>query len=435
MALLIEAGGIICWILVWVVVATRATCAFNGLVNSGFWHHGHCSFRHRAANAEDDATGGEIGSFDSLLTGLDQSFSYEGRMKGKPHDKYRCGFVAVLGAPNMGKSTLMNALLEEDLCIATSRPQTTRHAILGILSTDNCQLCLVDTPGVIQEPAYKLQEGMMEAVLGAFYDADILLVVTDLFSTPIPDDELFRKVQNSQKPVIVAVNKIDLAAVVNTQSEINQDKTLTVESAVALWRQLLPNAIAILPLCASNGAKDFGVSALRRILTGGPDVPSAIRDLGRPIAGMFPPGVQFLSDEQASMLLPLSPPLYDPNLLTDRTDRFVASELIRASLFETLNKEIPYCCEVRVKAFKEPSEDNNLFRIWADILVERDSQKIIVVGRKGEQIKAVGVASREKLERFFQGKVFLDLNVKVDKDWRRKEVKLQEFGYMKKKSK
>ena len=404
-----------------------------------FWHH-HQVFLHRASSrdADDGNSPPPSPPLDSLLSTLDDSFDYSGRMKGSPHEGYRCGFVVVLGAPNMGKSTLMNALLEEDLCIATARPQTTRHAILGILSTSSCQLCLVDTPGVIEEPAYKLQEGMMEAVLGAFYDADVLLVVTDLFSTPIPDDQLFRKVQNSRKPVIVAVNKVDLAAVVNPDAESNQDKTLTVESAVALWRSLLPNALAILPMCASEGSKDVGVSTLRRILTGGPDVPATIRDMGRPVPGMFPPGVQFLSDEQATELLPLSPPMFDQDLLTDRTDRFVASELIRASLFETLKKEIPYCCEVRIKAFKEPDENesgNNMIRIWADIVVERDSQKIIAIGKQGEQIKAIGISSREKLEQFFRSKVFLDLNVKVDKDWRRKEVKVQEFGYMKKKRK
>ena len=408
----------------------RSSMAFTS--SAGVIHELRQGVAHGAETKDSRSDNGDI-SLNSLLTNLDEAFAYEGRMKGSPHEEYRCGFVVILGAPNMGKSTLMNALLDEDLCIATARPQTTRHAILGLLSTANCQLCLVDTPGVITDPAYKLQEGMMEAVLGAFYDADVLLVVTDLFSTPIPDDELFLKVQKSRKPVIVAINKVDLKAVINPEAETNQDKTLTVEAAVSLWRQLLPKALAILPMCASDGGRDVGVLALRRILTGGPDVPAAIRDMGRPIAGMFLEGSQFISDEQAIKLLPISPPLYDQDLLTDRTDRFIASEMIRSSLFETLKKEIPYCCEVRIKKFKEPSEEHNMIRIWADIVVERDSQKVILIGRKGEQIKAVGIASRMKLQEFFQSSVFLDLNVKVDKDWRKKETKLQEFGYLKKK--
>jgi len=381
------------------------------------------------------ATTDETGELGSLLGELSSSFDYEGRMEGSPEEGHRCGFVTVLGAPNMGKSTLMNALLEEDLCIATSRPQTTRHAILGILSTPKCQVCLVDTPGVIEDPAYKLQEGMMEAVMGAFYDSDILLVVSDLFSTPIPDDKLFAKVQSSTKTVVVAINKVDLSAKVNPEAESNQGKTVTVEEAIASWRGLLPDALAILPMSASDGTTDPGVQALKQILTGGPDVPSAIRNLGRPISGMFPPGIQFIGNEDVASLLPVSPPLYDQDLLTDRTDRFVASELIRSSLFETLKKELPYCCEVRVHQFKEATESNNLIRIHADILVERDSQKVIVIGKNGEQVKAVGIAARKKLEQFFQTQIGINLRVKVDKDWRKKESKLQEYGYLKKKKK
>lgn len=303
----------------------------------------------------------------------------------------------------MGKSTLLNAILQEDLCIATARPQTTRHAILGLLTTNTTQVCLVDTPGVIDTPAYKLQEGMMEAVVGAFHDADVLLVVTDLFSTPIPDDQLFLKVQKCQKPTIVCINKIDLVDKVNVDADDNKDKTVTVEQAVALWRRILPNALAILPVTASKGPDDVGVVALRRILVGGPDVPAAIRDLGRPIPGMFPPGVKFLTDQQARELLPPSPPLYDEEILTDRPERFIASETIRAALFSSLKKELPYCCEVRITEFKEPKEDSTkpMIKISATIFVERNSQKIIVVGKGGEQIKQVGIAAREKLEDFF----------------------------------
>ena len=374
----------------------------------------------------------------SLLDELDQQFDYKGRMStarsGKGgHEIYRCGFVSIIGAPNMGKSTLLNALLQENLCITTARPQTTRHAILGILSTENAQICLVDTPGIIDEPAYKLQEGMMEAVVGAFHDADVLLVVTDVFSTPIPDDALFRKVQRSRKPVIVVVNKVDLAAKVSP--ETSQDKlSVTPEQAVTLWRQHLPEAIAILPVSASHGADDPGVVALRRILAGGPDVPAALRGLGRPIQGTFPNGVKSYTDEQVrDMLLPISPPLYDPDILTDRTERFVASEMIREALFMSLKKELPYCCEVQVTAFKEPGEEEMkkpVTRISADIIVERESQKQIVIGKNGDQIKTVGTLARKKLEDFLQCKVFLDLNVKVNKDWRRNEDQLKVYGYI-----
>jgi GTPase len=290
----------------------------------------------------------------------------------------------------------------------------------------------VDTPGILENPAYKLQQGMMEAVVGAFHDADVLLVVTDLFSTPIPNDSLFAKVQASDKPIIVAINKIDLASAVNPKSADKQtenaEKTFTVQEAVARWRQLLPNAMAIIPMAASsssttvslsnddndkkdtappNQQQDAGVQALRRLLTGGPNLPEALRNLGRPIPGMFrenaTPVGTFITDNEARALLPISPPLYDQEILTDRPERFIASELIRAALFGTLTKELPYCCEVRIRSFKEPKANENdddehdsssshkrkkpVIRIEADVLVERDSQKKIVIGQKAEMIK------------------------------------------------
>ena len=427
---------------------------------------------------------------------------YEGRIDRKGDD-HRCGFVCIVGAPNMGKSTLMNALLQEELCVATRRPQTTRHAILGILgggADENCQVCLMDTPGVIDQPAYKLQEGMMEAVVGAFQSADAFLVVTDLFSTPIPDDDLFHRVQQSHKPVVVAVNKVDLVDAVNPDAnqdnkdtEDGPERTVTIEQAVAQWRSLLPNAVAVLPIAAGAGGDDKGVTALRRLLVGGPDVPAAIRDLGRPVAGMFPAGVRTVTDDEAKQLLPISPPLYDDNVLTDKTERYVnsmsglwptpytpisrswlcrvvltihrsanphsplgahsvvfrfvsslcfvysslnrffASEIIRASLFQALKKEVPYCCEVRITDFREPRPDDKkkLVRIEANILVERESQKPIVVGKGGETVKKVGIQAREQLEDFLQSKVHLDLRVRVEKDWRKDEKKLKEFGYLK----
>lgn len=252
----------------------------------------------------------------------DAAKDFDGLMPSGGPD-HRCGYVSIVGAPNMGKSTLLNALIEEELCVATRRPQTTRHAILGLISSDSCQLCLIDTPGIIDQPAYKLQEGMMEAVVGAFRDADVFLVVTDLFSTPIPNDVLFERVKQSNKPVVVAINKVDLMNVVNPDSEENQQegRTVTVEEAVFKWRTLLPEAEAIIPVSASDGIDNDGVVALRTLLMGGPDVPAALRNLGRPIPGMFQDDLKIINDHRAKQLLPLGPPLYYADTLTDRTDR------------------------------------------------------------------------------------------------------------------
>jgi small GTP-binding protein len=356
-----------------------------------------------------------------LVDKLDEAFTYKGRLNSGDktiHDlEYRCGFACIIGAPNVGKSTLMNALLQENLCITTSRPQTTRHAILGIVTTNTTQLCLIDTPGVIDNPAYKLQDGMMEAVIGAFHDADVLLIVTDLFSTPIPSDEIFRKVQLSKKPKIVAVNKIDLQEKVNItknelETEDNRKLSVSPEEAIALWRTLVPDAIAILPMSAGSGISDTGVTALRNLLTGDTGIAESLRNIGRPMDGMFHPAAPNmyspgLSDEfiRNIIQLPLSPPLYDTEVLTDRTERFVASEIIRSVLFTTLKKELPYCCEVQISSFKEPRNERGIHRISADVLVERDSQKVIVIGKDGEQIKQIGIAARMKLQEFLQNKV------------------------------
>jgi len=271
--------------------------------------------------------------------------------------------------------------------------------------------------------------------MGAFHDADILLVVTDIFSTPIPDDDLFEKVQKSRKPVIVVVNKVDLEWNVNKESAENEQegRTVTVDEAVERWRSLLPESMAIIPVSAEEGVNQKGVTALRTLLLGGDDVPAAFRDLGRPIQGMFPEGVRSIKSEDAKKLLPLGPPLYDEDTLTDRSERFFASEIIRASLFRKLNKELPYCCEVRITQFREPKsvDKKKLIRIEANVLVERDSQKIIVVGKGGEVIKSVGIDAREKLEEFLQMQVMLQLNVKVEKDWRKNEKLLRKFGYFK----
>ncbi len=392
-------------------------------------------------------------------TGIDNDESIE--------QQHRCGFVGIVGAPNMGKSTLLNALLKEDLCIATRRPQTTRHAILGVMSSPNRQCCLLDTPGVLEgDGAYKLQTNMMEAVKGALKDSDVFLVVTDMFSTPIPNDEIFRRLSQTNKPVLVVVNKIDLEGraqrpveTLEDEKDDNQnddedyeeeiEKTYSVAEAVAKWRTLLPNALAIIPMTAAPDAasnkqsskstteEHHGITLLRQILAGSgteerEDIPALFRALGRPVPGMFRSGVRFLTNEDTENLLPVGPPLYDDEFLSDRSVRFFCSELIREALLESryLKKELPYCCEVQITDYKEPRNSNEITRIEATIFVERNGQKAIVVGKNGDVIKQVGIIAREKIERFLQGdKVFLKLQVKVDKDWRKKEDALAKFGY------
>ena len=421
-----------------------------------------------------------------LLKDLDEKIdSYEGRLPSKMpsniennaneepsaesiEQQHRCGFVGIVGAPNMGKSTLLNALLKEDLCIATRRPQTTRHAILGVMSSPNRQCCLLDTPGVLEgDGAYKLQTNMMEAVKGALKDSDVFLVVTDMFSTPIPNDEIFRRLSSqSHTPVLVVVNKIDLEGraqrPVETSNDENSDnqnddeeeeeeveKTYTVAEAVAKWRMLMPNALAIIPMTAGYDVSPKeessesiveehpGITLLREILVGSgtedkEDIPALFRALGRPIPGMFRNGVRFLTNEDTRNLLPIGPPLYDDDFLSDRSVRFFCSELIREALLESryLKKELPYCCEVQITDYKEPQKSNEITHLEATIFVEREGQKAIVVGKNGDVIKQVGIIARSKIERFLQGeKVFLKLKVKVDKDWRKKEDALAKFGY------
>ena len=442
--------------------------------------------------------------------------------------RHRCGLITILGMPNMGKSTLLNALLDDDLAIVNPRPQTTRHAILGVMTYNNTQLCLTDTPGLIGNPAYKMQEGMMDVVRSSVRDADVYLVVTDVYSGRGCDNwgegvesnenndindrdeegegmmgigtDMLNRLRTSGRPVIVCVNKVDLVTTATTaassSSSGNNDINTPTRAAYTIqkWRSMLPNAFAILPTCASNGPNDVGVVALRSILLANEvdmniDVGASIRALGRPVPGMFPinnhdsdaiattttmPILKSSSlsfDERCKEIIPIGPPLYHSDFFTDRTDRFCASELIRGVLFTSLGKELPYCCEVRVETFDESrryvdnddganSEDydddddkdndkddninnNNddiisntkknkagLIRIGATILVERDSQKGIVVGKGGIKIRDVGIAARKKLQDFFGCKVILDLRVKVDKNWRNDVDKLKKYGYM-----
>lgn len=416
-----------------------------------------------------------------LLLQLESTLEYDGRISSKVDttaissddddivsSTHRCALVTILGLPNMGKSTLLNALLSDDLAIATNRPQTTRHAILGVMTTDHSQICLTDTPGIIGNPAYRLQEGMMDVVYGAVRDCDVFLVVTDVYSggkfmdsddNEDDDDDdnsldkmgigadMLAKLQQAHRPVIVVVNKVDLVAE-DTDESVYTNTPVKAIQTIQKWRSVLPDAFAIIPTCAANGPDDQGVVALRSILLANdPDVNvgAAIRNLGRPVAGMFPANSNGMpTNEEARAILPLGPPLYHADFFTDRTDRFCASELIRETLFESFKKEMPYCCEVRIETFDESKryldEDDNtpnnnkknksMIRIGAVILVERDSQKGIVVGKGGQKIKDVGMDARKKLQAFFGVKIFLDLRVKVDKNWRSNKDKLKQYGYM-----
>ena len=382
-----------------------------------------------------------------LLQELDSKLNYEGRITSKtltdddediPH---RCALLTIIGRPNMGKSTLLNAVLQDTLAITTNRPQTTRHAILGVMTSDYSQICLTDTPGIIEQTAYKLQEGMMDVVQGAVKTGDVFLVVTDAMESYNEfeknkeegveelqeedpylgiGEDLVMKLRKYEKPVIVCVNKVDLVA--ESKSSVYENTPLRAIETIQKWRALLPDAFAILPICAAAGSDDEGVVALRSILSAndpGVDVPSAIRGLGRPVPGMFR-DKPMLTNEDAREILPLGPPLYDPDFFTDRTDRFCASETIRETLFEKLGKELPYCCEVRIESFDESkryldddfdddSHDTkkkrkSIIRIGATILVERESQKGIVVGKGGNQIKEVGMDARRKLQKLFDTK-------------------------------
>jgi GTP-binding protein Era len=390
--------------------------------------------------------------------------------------------------PNMGKSTLLNALLSDDLAIVTSRPQTTRHAILGVMTSEYAQLCLTDTPGIIDRPAYKLQAGMMDVVRDSVRDADAYLVVTDVYSGGNEDeydsaistdgdgagkeddvggglglgigDEMLDRLRKSGRPVIVCVNKVDLVAGGGNDSDVvvaggMQTNTPARATRTMLkWRSALPDAFAILPTCAANGPSDPGVVALRSMLMSNDpsiDIGAAIRALGRPVPGMFvDDALPTPSVDDCRDIVPVGPPLYHPDFFTDRTDRFCSSELIRETLFTSLGKELPYCCEVRVESFDESMryvddyvdddddddgtmvrrKKSGLIRMGATILVERDSQKGIVVGKGGAKIRDVGIEARKKLQEFFGVKVFLDLRVKVDKNWRNDVEKLKKYGYM-----
>jgi len=289
---------------------------------------------------------------------------------------HKSGFVNIIGNPNVGKSTLMNALVGERLSIITSKAQTTRHRILGIVNGEDFQIVYSDTPGILK-PSYKLQESMMNFVRGAVNDADVILYVTDTVERSDRSAEILDRIARSGIPTVVVINKIDLT---------DQER---LEALVEKWRTILPEA-EIVP-----------VSAKERFNIG----------------GLF---------DRIKRLLPEGEAFYPKDALTDKTLRFFASEIIREKILLNYDKEIPYCCEIGIDAYKEaPTID----RIAATIYVTRDSQKGILIGHKGEKLKKTGRQAREELEQFLGKKVFLELFVKVSGDWRNDKRQLRRFGY------
>ena len=289
---------------------------------------------------------------------------------------HKAGFVNIVGNPNVGKSTLMNQLVGERISIATFKAQTTRHRIMGIVNTDDMQIVFSDTPGVLK-PNYKMQEMMLAFSESALADADVLLYVTDVIENPEKNIDFLEKVKKMKIPVLLLINKID------------QSDPKKLGDIVEKWHSLLPNA-EILPISAKN---KFGVDMLLK---------------------------------RIKELLPESPAFFDKDQLTDKPARFFVSEIIREKILLYYDKEIPYAVEVRVERFKE---DDTRIHINAVIYVERDSQKGIIIGKGGEAIKKVGIEARRDLEQMLGCKVFLDMQVKVKKNWRRDLNQIRRFGY------
>ena len=290
--------------------------------------------------------------------------------------KHRAGFVNIIGNPNVGKSTLMNALVGEKLSIVTAKAQTTRHRIMGIVNGDDYQIVYSDTPGILK-PNYRLQQSMMNFVETAIGDADIILYVTDTVETGDKNNEYIAKLQKTQCPVILVINKIDIS-----------DQTKVLE-LMKWWKEQLPNAI-IFPASAQE---KFNLD------------------------NIFDAIVENL---------PTAPAWYDKDVFTDKNLRFFASEIVREKIFLNYQEEIPYSCEVEIEEFKEGAER---YDISAVIYVMRDTQKGIIIGKGGQSLKKVGTQARIEMEDFFQKKVFLRLFVKVDADWRESTKELRRFGY------
>lgn len=289
---------------------------------------------------------------------------------------HKAGFVNIVGNPNVGKSTLMNALVGERISIATFKAQTTRHRIMGIYNTDDMQIVFSDTPGVLK-PNYKLQESMLNFSHSALTDADVLLYLTDVVEKPDKNNEFVEKVRKQTIPVLLLINKIDLS---------NQEELI---GKVEEWKELLPNA-EIIPISAIS---KFNLDYVMK---------------------------------RVQELLPDSPPYFDKDQWTDKPARFFVSEVVREKILLYYDKEIPYAVEVVVESFKE---EKKKIHINVVIYVERDSQKGIIIGKQGKALKKVATEARRDLERFFGKTIFLETYVKVDKDWRSSDKELRNFGY------
>jgi GTP-binding protein Era len=293
--------------------------------------------------------------------------------------EHKSGFVNIIGNPNVGKSTLMNAFVGEKLSIITSKAQTTRHRILGIVNGEDFQMILSDTPGIIK-PAYELQASMMDFVKSAFEDADILVYMVELGEKSLKDELFFKKLQNSKIPVVLLLNKMDIS------------EQSILEEQVAYWQEQLPNA-EIHPISALH---NFNVKEVfLRLLE----------------------------------LLPVGAAYYPKDQLTDKPERFFVNETIREKILQHYKKEIPYAVEIETEEF---FEDEEIIRMRAVIMVERDSQKGIIIGHKGSALKRVGIEARKDLEKFFDKQVHIELYVKVNKNWRSNSQQLRRFGYQQK---
>jgi GTPase len=289
---------------------------------------------------------------------------------------FKAGFVSIVGKPNVGKSSLMNKLVGENVSIITAKAQTTRHRIMGILNGDNYQIVYSDTPGIL-EPKYSLQEAMMTYVKVSLQDADVILLVVE-FNDRFEGPHLER-FQKFTTPIVLVINKIDLA------------KGSQVNDKIEYWKQSLPNVVDIVPVSAKTGEQ-----------------------------------VDTILDKVIARL-PEHPPFFPADEFTDRTERFFASEMIREKIFLNYSEEIPYSCEVAINSFKDEPE---ILRISAEIYVERDTQKGIIIGKGGSSLKKVGMEARKDMESFFGKKVFLETHVKVADNWRKQKEKLRQFGYL-----
>lgn len=289
---------------------------------------------------------------------------------------FKSGFVSIVGKPNVGKSSLMNRLVGENLSIITAKAQTTRHRIMGILNGEDYQIVYSDTPGIL-EPKYSLHEAMMHYVKVSLEDADLILLVVELNDKC--EDQLFERFRKMEKPIVLLINKVDLA------------KGSQIDDKVEYWKASLKNVTEVIPVSARTGLN------VNRIL------------------------------DIVKSHLPLHPPFFPADEFTDRSERFFASEIVREKIFLNYGEEIPYSCEVAINSFKD---EEDIIRISAEIYVERDSQKGILIGKGGSSLKKVGTEARKDMEAFFGKKIFLETHVKVAGNWRKEKNRLRQFGYL-----